>query len=123
MKQLTYIFILLLSLSATANDQPPRMILETGALTKAYVQKNIGYIQQEAAINADSDIVYLDDSMVCLSSHSYIPEVGICQLTGNLGEEGTESAFVVIVSEALPGSRDGKINVKVLRVSSGNYEL
>ena len=123
MKQFTYIFILLFSLSALANNQPPRMILETGEQTKAFVQKNIGLIQEEAAINSDVDMVYLEDSMVCLSSHSYIPEVGICQLTGNLGAEGTESAFVVIVSEAQPGSRDGKVSVKVIRLSSGNYSL
>lgn len=120
MKQLLCIYILSLSVPALANiEKPPRMILETGIATKQFVKKNIGRVQQEAAIDADVDQVYMDDSMTCLSSHSYIPEVGVCQLTGDLGEEGTESAFVVIVSEAKPGSGNGQIEMKVMRVSSG----
>jgi hypothetical protein len=122
MKQLLCIYILSFGLVAQANVNPPRMILETGIETKNFVKRHIGDIQQQAAEHAEVDVVYLDDSMTCLSSHSYIPEVGICQLTGNLGEDGTESAFVVIVSEAKPGSRNGRVNIKVMHVSSGNYE-
>jgi hypothetical protein len=120
MKQLLCLYILCFSLSAQATvEQPPRMILETGAETKKFVQKNIGRIQQEAAVKANVKQVYLDDEMICLSSHSYIPEVGACQLTGDLGEEGTESAFVVVVSEKKLGSGDWQVDVNVMRVSAG----
>lgn len=117
MKTLLATLLLFSSLQALAN-QEPRLIIETGVETKKFVQKNMGKIQQEAAVHSEAEQVYLDDSMTCLSSHSYIPEVGICQLTGDLGEEGTESAFVVIVSEENPGSGDGKVQVQVLRVSA-----
>ena len=123
MKQLLCLSILCFSLSAQAiAEPPPRLIIETGIETKKFVQKNIGWIQQELAIESDVNQVYIDEEMTCLSSHSYMPEVGVCQLTGDLGQEGTESAFVVVVSEEKPGSGNKQVTIKVMRVSAGNHK-